>query len=52
MCKETKREVRKDMSKLIVDIPKELHKKIRIKAIKEDKTLKKLVTEILKREVR
>ncbi len=36
------------MAKLIVDIPDELHKKLKIEAIKNDKTLKDLVIEYLK----
>jgi len=35
------------MTKLIVDISKELHKKLKIQAIKQDKTLKDLVIERL-----
>jgi predicted HicB family RNase H-like nuclease len=38
-------------SKLIVEIPQRLLKKIKIQAIKEERSMRDLVTEILEREV-
>jgi len=35
------------MAKLIVDITDELHKSLKLQALKDDKTLKELVTERL-----
>ena len=35
------------MARLIVDISDELHKKIKLQALKEDKTLREYVTERL-----
>jgi len=40
----------KTRTKLIVEIPDKLHKSLKLAAVKEDTTIKKLVTEILQKE--
>jgi len=40
--------MRKGMAKLIVEIPDELHQKLKLKAVKEKTTIKNIVNEMLK----
>lgn len=41
----------KETIKLIVDIPKDLHFKLKMKALKEDTTIKDIVNEIIDKNI-
>ena len=42
----------KEMMKLIIDIPDTMHKKLKMKALQEDTTLKDMITPLLEKLVK
>lgn len=41
----------KKMKQIIVDLEEELHKKMKIKALQDDKTIKKYITDLIEKDV-
>lgn len=39
------------MKRIIVDLEEELHKKMKIKALQDDKTIKKYITDLIEKDV-
>lgn len=39
------------MKRIVVDLEEELHKKMKIKALQDDKTIKKYITDLIEKDV-